>query len=90
MKIKKNNDILDLLEIYDGVLIDWELHSKKYMDLYHSVYKNIDVNYKYKMFRKSTIKGKPFCVVLLILLENFFYSKIGIIYISYYENKKKM
>lgn len=60
MKIKKNNDILDLLEIYDGVLIDWELHSKKYMDLYHSVYKNIDVNYKYKMFRKSTIKGKPF------------------------------
>lgn len=29
MKIKKNNDILDLLEIYDGVLIDWELHSKK-------------------------------------------------------------
>lgn len=61
MKIKKNNDILDLLEIYDGVLIDWELHSKKYMDLYHSVYKNIDVNYKYKMFRKSVIKDKPFC-----------------------------
>lgn len=60
MKIKKNNDILDLLEIYDGVLIDWELHSKKYMDLYCSVYKNIDVNYKYKMFRKSVIKGKLF------------------------------
>lgn len=59
MKIKKNNDILDLLEIYDGVLIDWELHSKKYMDLYRLVYPT-EVNRKYKMFRKSVIKDKPF------------------------------
>ena len=69
MKIKKNNDILDLLEIYDAVLIDWELHSKKYMDLYRLVYPT-EVNRKYKMFRKSVINGKPFWCCFSDSIEN--------------------
>lgn len=61
MKIKKNNNILDLLEVYDGVLIDWELYSEKYMDLYRSKYSCLDLNSKYKLFKKTFIKRSFKC-----------------------------
>lgn len=56
MKIKKNNDILDLLEIYDGVIVDWAKYHSEYIELYESVYKNSKINRKYKSFCKKIIR----------------------------------
>lgn len=54
MKIRDNNNILLLLERYNGVIVNWDKYSKKFESLYKSAYPNIDIIQKYKLFTRTS------------------------------------
>lgn len=63
MKIRRKCNILELLDKYDAVIVDWAKYHSEYIELYESVYKNSKINRKYKSFVKNypfATKTKPF------------------------------
>lgn len=62
MKIRdnNNNNILLLLERYEGVLVDWEEYSERYMSLYRSVHPKTEITRKYKLFIRNSDPKKQF------------------------------
>lgn len=40
MKIRRKCNILELLDKYDAVIVDWAKYHSEYIELYESVYKN--------------------------------------------------
>lgn len=60
MKIRDNNNILLLLERYEGVLVDWDKHRERFLYLYNSVY-SVDIRQKYKLFKNSNSKKTFSC-----------------------------
>lgn len=64
MKIRRKCNILELLDKYDAVIVDWAKYYSEYIGLYESVYKNLIINDKYKAFVKNenplVTKTKPF------------------------------
>lgn len=64
MKIRRKCNILELLDKYDAVIVDWAKYYSEYIELYESVYKNSKINCKYKSFVKNEntfiTKTKPF------------------------------
>lgn len=71
MKIRDNNNILLLLERYEGVLVDWEQYRERYDSLYKSVYQMIDIKQKYKLFTRTSNPKRLFSCYSSNEIENF-------------------
>lgn len=71
MKIRDNNNILLLLERYNGVIVNWEKYSEKFESLYKSAYPNIDIIKKYKLFTRTSNPKRLFSCYSFNEIEDF-------------------